>query len=65
MKKKLKLKKWVEYTLLVINFLMLMIMGSDYGNLAFFTISHLIALLVFMLNSYVLSKYTDLFVSED
>ena len=63
--KKIRLKKWVEYSLISINTFMFIIMASDCENLIVFVTSHLIALLVFCFNTYLLGKYTDLMSEED
>lgn len=63
--KKLRLKKWVEYTLVSINTIMFFVMASDCESTMTFITSHVIALSVFSFNAYVLAKYTDLFSIED
>ena len=42
--KKRYLKKWVEYILLTIQFMLILIIGGESDNLSVFTISKLIAL---------------------
>lgn len=55
--KKLKLKSWVEYLIAIINFIALLIIGSDSNNTVFFITSHIIASGVFIINSMILIKY--------
>lgn len=62
--KTLKLRKWVEYTLIIINIFALIVMASDCDSMKVFLISHIIATIVFVVNSNLLIKYTDL-VKED
>jgi hypothetical protein len=54
--KQRKLKKWVINTLVGINFISLLIMGSDSKDLSVFIIVHIIALVVFLLSGYILIK---------
>lgn len=54
--KQRKLKKWVINTLLGINFISLLIMGSDSNNLSVFIIGHIIAVALFLLSGYILLK---------
>ena len=63
--KKIRLKKWVEYTLVSINTIMFFIMASDCESTLIFMTSHIIALGVFILNTSLLARYTDLFSIED
>lgn len=56
MVKERKLKKWVINVLAGINFLSLIVMGSDAEKLSVFIIVHIIALVVFLLSGYVLIK---------
>lgn len=59
--KKRKFKKWVEVSLIVINILMLLVIGSEVENTILFVITHLGAAVVFTINSCLLMKFTDLF----
>ena len=54
--KQRKLKKWVINTLLGINFISLLIMGSESNNLSVFIIGHIIAVALFLLSGYILLK---------
>jgi hypothetical protein len=54
--KQRKLKKWVISTLAGINFLSLIVMGSDSKDLSVFIIVHIIAVAVFILSGYILLK---------
>lgn len=59
--KKRYLKKWVEYILLTIQFMLILIIGGESDNLSIFTISKLIALTILFLNHLILVKYTKLY----
>ena len=59
--KKRYLKKWVEYVLLTIQFMLILIIGGESDNLSIFTISKLIALVIFFVNHLILVKYTKLY----
>ena len=59
--KKRYLKKWVEYALLTIQFMLILIIGGESENLSIFTISKLIALTLLFLNHLILVKYTKLY----
>ena len=59
--KKIYLKKWVEYILLTIQFMLILIIGGESDNLSVFTISKLIALTLLFLNHLILVKYTKLY----
>ena len=59
--KKIYLKKWVEYILLTIQFMLILIIGGESDNLSIFTISKLIALTLLFLNHLILIKYTKLY----
>ena len=61
MRKKVVLKKWVEYILLTIQFMLILIIGGESDNLSVFTISKLIALTLLFLNHLILVKYTKLY----
>ena len=59
--KKRYLKKWLEYILLTIQFMLILIIGGESDNLSVFTISKLIALTLLFLNHLILVKYTKLY----
>ena len=59
--KKIYLKKWIEYILLTIQFMLILIIGGESDNLSIFTISKLIALTLLFLNHLILVKYTKLY----
>ena len=59
--KKRYLKKWVEYILLTIQFMLILIIGGESDNLSVFIISKLIALVLLFLNHLILVKYTKLY----
>ena len=62
--KRRKLRKWVEYSLIIINILAFIVMASDCESTKVFIISHLIALIIFVLNNHLLIKYTDLAMED-
>ena len=59
--KNIYLKKWVEYILLTVQFMLILIIGGESDNLSIFTISKLIALTLLFLNHLILVKYTKLY----
>lgn len=59
--KKRYLKKWVEYILLTMQFILIIILGGESDNLSVFIISKLIALTLLFLNHLILVKYTKLY----
>lgn len=61
MKKKVILKKWVEYILLTIQFMLILILGAESDNFIIFLISKLITLVLFIVNHLILVKYTKLY----
>lgn len=61
MKKRVVLKKWVEYILLTIQFMLILILGAESDNFMIFLISKLIALVIFFVNHLILVKYTKLY----
>lgn len=61
MRKKVVLKKWVEYILLTIQFMLILIIGAESDNFIIFLISKLIALVIFFVNHLILVKYTKLY----
>lgn len=58
-------KKWVEYSIIFIQFILIMILGADSDNLNVFIISKIIALLVFYMNHLILKNYTKLYIDLD
>ena len=59
--KKIVFKKWVVWVLMTINLISIMVLGSDCDNNILFALTHLFALLVLIINSLLLKKYTNLF----
>jgi len=57
--KKFRLRKWVEYLLVVVAFLSLCVMGSECDDMMIFIVSHLIATLIFVVSSSILIKYSE------
>ena len=56
--KKVYFKKWVDVVLVVIQMILIMLLGSEVDNTFIFVISKLIFLTLFILNSYILIKYS-------
>lgn len=59
--KKRYLKKWVEYSIIFIQFILIMILSTDSDNLSTFIISKIIVLLIFYINHLILKNYTKLY----
>ena len=59
--KKRYLKKWVEYSIIFIQFILIMILGAESDNLNVFIISKIIASIIFYINHLILKNYTRLF----
>ena len=59
--KKRYLKKWVEYSIISIQFILIMILGGESENLNVFIISKIIAILIFYINHLILKNYTRLY----
>ena len=59
--KKRYLKKWVEYSIIIIQFLLIMILSADSDNFNVFIISKIVALLIFYINHLILKNYTRLY----
>lgn len=59
-----KLKNWVVNFILVIQFILIMLMSADCEILTNYVIIHAICLLLFIGNTMILSKYSDLFNEE-
>lgn len=65
MKKRRYLKEWVVNTLVCINFFLIMLMGSEVEDMKLFVFSKLIMLMVFILITLVLAKYSKMFEDEE
>lgn len=61
MKKKVIFKKWIEYILLSIQFMLLLTLGAESDNFTIFALSKVIALLLFYMNHKIIVKYTRLY----
>lgn len=59
--KKRYLKKWVEYGIIIVQFILIMILSADSDNFNVFIISKIIVLLILYINHLILEKYTKLF----
>ena len=51
------LRKWVTVLLVIINIIALFILASDNDNLVVFFITHIIALIVFILNTAIIIRF--------
>lgn len=58
--KKIYLKRWVEVVIVSIQFILFMILGSECDDLKIFIVSKIIALIIFVINSAILFKYSRL-----
>lgn len=58
--KKIYLKKWVEVVIIFIQAILFMILGSDCNDLKIFIVSKIIVLIIFVINSKILFKYSRL-----
>lgn len=61
MKKRIKLKKWVIYALIIINCFLAICLTADCENFIIFTISKIVLLTAFLFNNSILFKYSDFF----
>ena len=59
--KKIYLKRWVEVTIIFIQAILFMIVGSECDDLKIFIVSKIIALVIFFVNHLILVKYTKLY----
>lgn len=59
--KKRYLKKWVEYGIIIIQFILIMILSADSDNFNVFIISKIIVLLILYINHLILKNYTRLY----
>lgn len=62
--KKRYLKRWVEYLIITIQFLLFMLLGSETEDLKLFIISKIIFLILFLIDHLILVKYSRLYESE-
>lgn len=58
--KKIYLKKWVEVVIIFIQVILFMILSSDCDDLKIFSVSKIIVLIIFVINSKILFKYSRL-----
>lgn len=58
--KKRYLKKWVEVVIIFIQVILFMILSSDCDDLKIFSVSKIIVLIIFVINSKILFKYSRL-----
>ena len=61
MKKKKVLKKWVEYTLVFILVMSILVLSFDANSLYYFVLSKVLGLVMVVVITHVLSKYTNFF----
>lgn len=61
--KEITFKNWVSYTLMIINMIAVLVLGTDQADWSSFITVHLIALLIIVVNSILLFLYgkEDLF----
>lgn len=58
--KKLVFKKWVDYLMVVIQFILFLILAGEVDNMKVFVISKLIAMIIFIFNHMLMVKYSRL-----
>lgn len=56
-----KFKNWVTYTLIIISFISIMFMCSDFENMVMFHLVHIVSFIVFVINTLLLKKYSNIF----
>ena len=59
--KKRYLKKWVEYSIIFIQCILIILLSAETENLNVFIISKIIILLIFYINHLILKNYTRLY----
>lgn len=59
--KKRYLKNWVVNLLLVVQVMLVLLLAGDTSNLTIFIISKIILLAIFLINHFILYKYSKLF----
>ena len=59
--KKRYLKNWVVKLIVIIQMMVLFLLSSDTSNLTLFIISKIILLAIFLINNFILYKYSKLF----
>ena len=59
--KKRYLKKWVVNLLLIVQVMLVLLLAGDTSNLTIFIISKIILLTIFLINHFILYKYSKLF----
>ena len=59
--KKRYLKNWVVNLLVIIQIMVVLLLSSDTSNLTLFIISKIILLTIFLINHFILYKYSKLF----
>ena len=59
--KKVRLRKWIKYYLIIVNCFLILVLAGDMENIVAFTIKNVIGITLFLFNNYILFKYSDLF----
>ena len=59
--KKRYLKKWVEYSIIFIQCILIILLSAETENLKVFIISKIVILLIFYINHLILKNYTKLY----
>lgn len=60
-KNKIVLKGWLEKTIIILTFILILSLGYDCDNLKFMIISKLVAVVLININYIIMSKYSRLF----
>lgn len=56
--KRLYFRKWVDVVLVFIQMMLVILLGSEVDDLSIFVLSKIIFMAIFILNSYLLLKYS-------
>lgn len=62
--KKIRLRKWFKYYLIIINCFLILILAGDTENFLLFTLKNIIGIILFIFNHCLLAKYSDMFKEE-
>lgn len=57
----MKLKRWVEYTIVFIQMILIVLLGSEVENTKIFIYSKIIMLIILLINHVILKKYSRLY----
>lgn len=65
-KKRVYLKKWLENTLILINFILIMVIASivEFTDIKTYLLITIISLIIITINGIILNKYSRLFIEK-